>query len=88
MRDALSLTDQAIAFGGGKVADADVVAMLGTIDHKLIEQLVRALITANGSAILQAVAAFSEHAPDYYGALGDLITFCIVWRLLRLCLKR
>lgn len=75
MRDALSLTDQAIAFGGGKVADADVVSMLGTIDHKLIEKLVRALIHGSGPDILTAVAEFSEHAPDYYGALGELITF-------------
>ncbi len=75
MRDALSLTDQAIAFGGGKVSDADVTAMLGTIDHRLIEKLVRALIAGDGAAVLSAVAEFSEHAPDYYGALGDLITF-------------
>ncbi|HEY7773916.1 MAG TPA: DNA polymerase III subunit gamma/tau [Marinagarivorans sp.] len=75
MRDALSLTDQAIAFGSGKVADADVVSMLGTIDHTLIEKLVRALINGSGPDILTAVAEFSEHAPDYYGALGELITF-------------
>lgn len=75
MRDALSLTDQAIAFGAGKISDADVVAMLGTIDHKLIEQLVRALINSDGGAVLNAVAVFAEHAPDYFGALGDLITF-------------
>ena len=75
MRDALSLTDQAIAFGGGKVSDTDVIAMLGTIDHKLIEKLVRALINGSGPEVLTAVAEFSEHAPDYYGALGELITF-------------
>ena len=33
MRDAMSLTDQAIAFGAGEVNEADVRAMLGTIDH-------------------------------------------------------
>ncbi len=75
MRDALSLTDQAIAYGGGKVADNDVVAMLGTIDHRLIEQLVRGLIQGSGPALLNAVASFSEHAPDYSSALADLITF-------------
>ena len=75
MRDALSLTDQAIAYGGGKVADNDVVAMLGTIDHRLIERLVRGLIQGDGPALLNAVASFSEHAPDYSNALADLITF-------------
>src|SRR5690606_5561955 len=44
MRDALSLTDQAIAFGSGKVASEDVTAMLGTIDHRFIENLMTALI--------------------------------------------
>ena len=74
MRDALSLTDQAIAFGSGKVASADVSAMLGAIDHKLIEQLMTALIDGDGASLLQAVAHFAEQSPDYHGALGDLIT--------------
>jgi DNA polymerase-3 subunit gamma/tau len=75
MRDALSLTDQAIAFGGGKISDPDVITMLGTIDQRLIEKLVRALIKNSGVDLLSAVAEFAEHAPDYYGALGDLILF-------------
>lgn len=74
MRDALSLTDQAIAFGSGKVAASDVTAMLGTIDHKLIEQLMTALIQGDGAALLKAVAHFAEQSPDYHSALGDLIT--------------
>ena len=44
MRDAMSLTDQAIAFGEGKVLAADVRAMLGTLDHgQRLEMLQRAL---------------------------------------------
>jgi DNA polymerase-3 subunit gamma/tau len=74
MRDALSLTDQAIAFGNGKVASADVSAMLGAIDHKLIEQLMTALIDGDGASLLNAVAQFAEQSPDYHSALGDLIT--------------
>lgn len=74
MRDALSLTDQAIAFGSGKVADADVTAMLGTIDHKLIGRLVAALAASNGAELLTAVAQFADQAPDYHSALGDLVT--------------
>ena len=73
MRDALSLTDQAIGFGSGKISDADVSAMLGTIDHKLIERLMGALISCDAQTVLNAVAEFSEHAPDYHAALGDLI---------------
>lgn len=74
MRDSLSLTDQAIAFGCGKIASADVASMLGTIDYQLIAQVMQGLIDGDGRALLQAVAAFAEHAPDYFGALGDLVT--------------
>lgn len=74
MRDSLSLTDQAIAFGCGKVASSDVAAMLGTIDYQLIAQVMQGLIDGDGRALLEAVAAFAEHAPDYFGALGDLVT--------------
>jgi len=73
MRDALSLTDQSIAFGGGKVLEADVSTMLGSIDHVLINDIVSALLTHDGKSILQAVAKFADHAPDYDSALADLI---------------
>src|SRR5690606_26955251 len=43
MRDALSLTDQAIAFGSGKVLEAEVRVMLGTIDQGVVFSLVEAL---------------------------------------------
>ena len=74
MRDALSLTDQSIAFGGGKVAEMDVASMLGTIDHQLVQSIIGALVQNDGRAILNAVAKFSEHAPDYSAALADLLT--------------
>lgn len=74
MRDALSLTDQSISFGGGKVSEDEVASMLGTIDHKLVQSLVGALVAGDGSQILTAVAKFAEHAPDFDVALADLIT--------------
>ena len=74
MRDALSLTDQAISFGGGKVSEIDVASMLGTIDHKLVQNIIDALIELDGQKLLTAVAQFSEHAPDYSAALADLTT--------------
>jgi DNA polymerase-3 subunit gamma/tau len=55
MRDGLSLLDQAIAYGGGKLAVAEVRAMLGTIDQDSIERLLQAL-TVNDAAGLLAVA--------------------------------
>ncbi len=73
MRDALSLTDQAIGFGSGTVADADVNAMLGTIDHRLIENLVTHLVAGSGAGVLSAIADFAGQSPDYETALADLI---------------
>lgn len=75
MRDALSLTDQAISFGQGKITEVDVNSMLGTIDRTYIVDLVRALCNDDGTALLQRVAAMAEHSPDYEQALSELINF-------------
>lgn len=74
MRDAMSLTDQAIAFGGGKVAESDVAAMLGTIDQNLVYQVLEALVSSQGQQVLKAVEQLSEHAPDYSAALAELLS--------------
>ncbi|HEY7884235.1 MAG TPA: DNA polymerase III subunit gamma/tau [Cellvibrionaceae bacterium] len=74
MRDALSLTDQAIAFGSGKVTAAEVGAMLGTIDRAAVYAIIRALVASDGKAALDAVAAMAEQAPDYASALADILS--------------
>ncbi|GGK74920.1 DNA polymerase III subunit gamma/tau [Amphritea balenae] len=74
MRDALSLTDQAIAFGAGEVVEADVRAMLGTIDQRLVYRLVDCLAEHNGRELLTAVDDLSRFSPDYNTVLGDLIS--------------
>jgi len=74
MRDAMSLTDQAIAFGGGKVADVDVRAMLGTIDQNLVYQVLDALVSTDAAQVLSAVEQLAQHAPDYSGALAELLS--------------
>jgi len=74
MRDALSLTDQAIAFGSGKITESDVRAMLGTIDRVLVYDILQALAGLDGKAVLAAVERLSELAPDYGGALAELLS--------------
>jgi DNA polymerase III subunit gamma/tau len=74
MRDALSLTDQAIAHGGGKLTEVEVGAMLGTIDLTAIADISRGLANGDGTAVLAVVQRMSEHAPDYTAALGDLLS--------------
>ena len=74
MRDALSLLDQAIAFGGGKVTEAEVQAMLGSIEQDHVFRLLEDLATGNGAAVLQTVADLAQQAPDYADVLAELIT--------------
>lgn len=74
MRDALSLLDQAIAFGGGKLLDTEVRSMLGSIEQTYIYELLQALVDANGSALLQQVQQLSAQVPDYADVLSELIT--------------
>ncbi|MEQ6916575.1 DNA polymerase III subunit gamma/tau [Halomonas aquatica] len=72
MRDAMSLTDQAIAFGQGEVCHADVAAMLGTLDHRHVLALVEALAEVDAARLLAEVTALAEHGPDFAAVLDDL----------------
>ncbi len=74
MRDALSLTDQAVAFGGGALNEADVRAMLGTVDRGRVLDLVEAVIAGAPETVMQGVAAIAEHAPDFAATLDELIS--------------
>jgi DNA polymerase-3 subunit gamma/tau len=54
MRDALSLLDQAIAYGGGRVEDAAVREMLGVVDRRDLERILEALVAGDGRALVGA----------------------------------
>ena len=73
MRDAMSLTDQAIAFGEGKVLAADVRAMLGTLDHGQVFDVLHALIEGDAKALLEAVRHLAEQGPDWNGVLSEML---------------
>ncbi|CAI8787459.1 DNA polymerase III subunit gamma/tau [Pseudomonas chlororaphis] len=73
MRDAMSLTDQAIAFGEGKVMAADVRAMLGTLDHGQVYDVLHALINGDAKALLEAVRHLAEQGPDWNGVLSEIL---------------
>ncbi len=72
MRDALSLTDQLIAFGGGKVDEKNARGMLGTIDRDHVSKLARALVAGDAAQLLAAAKALEEFSPDYAQVLDDL----------------
>ncbi|WP_339674683.1 DNA polymerase III subunit gamma/tau [uncultured Zhongshania sp.] len=73
MRDALSLTDQAIAFGSGKLGEADVRQMLGTIDHNSVYRLIEALASSDGAGLLAVVADLAEMGADFPGVISELL---------------
>ena len=72
MRDALSLTDQAIAYGGGKVEAAAVEAMLGTVRRDYLFDLLDALAAQDGDALLDHARQLAERGIAFDAALQDL----------------
>ena len=53
MRDALSLTDQAIAFGAGEISEATLRQMLGSVDRSYVFRLIEALAAGDGKTIFE-----------------------------------
>ncbi|MDH5444620.1 MAG: DNA polymerase III subunit gamma/tau [Gammaproteobacteria bacterium] len=74
MRDALSLLDQAVAFGGGKLSDSDIRSMLGSIEQTYVYELLQALAASDGAAVLQQVQQLATQVPDFGDVLSEIIT--------------
>jgi len=74
MRDALSLTDQSISYGSGKITQAEVAAMLGTLDQASVYEILTALASLDGKSVLGAVHNMAEQAPDYTNALAEMLS--------------
>lgn len=72
MRDALSLTDQAIAYGGQTVNESEVRAMLGAIDQSYLYQLLNALLAHDGSSLIAQAKVMEERSLSFEAALNDL----------------
>lgn len=72
MRDALSLTDQAIAHGSGRLSADEVRAMLGTVSRTKVLDLLAAIAVNDAKLALDVVDDLATHSPDYAGALDEL----------------
>ncbi|HEY0954786.1 MAG TPA: DNA polymerase III subunit gamma/tau, partial [Roseateles sp.] len=72
MRDALSLTDQAIAFGAGSLSEAGVRQMLGSVDRGHVVAIVDALAAASGEAVVAQADALRGAGLSAAGTLEDL----------------
>jgi len=74
MRDALSLLDQAIAYGNGAVQASDVQAMLGNISSQHLVALVEAVINQNANELIDIIQNISNYSSDFSQVLQQLIT--------------
>lgn len=74
MRDALSLLDQSIAYGNGKVIFSDVKTLLGTIDSETLYQIIQALVDQDANLLLENATRLAEQGIDFRHALADLLS--------------
>ncbi|WP_036665510.1 DNA polymerase III subunit gamma/tau [Paludibacterium yongneupense] len=72
MRDALSLLDQAIAYGVGRVEEEGVRAMLGAVDRAYLYSLLQALAAADGTRLMREADALAERGVGFDSALAEL----------------
>ncbi|MCX7237940.1 DNA polymerase III subunit gamma/tau [Polynucleobacter sp.] len=72
MRDALSLTDQAIAYAAGKVTEESVRGMLGTLDDAYLIRILDCLIAKDGASLLSVANEMGERSMSFSLALQDL----------------
>ena len=72
MRDALSLTDQAIAFGGGRLEEAAVRQMLGSVDRSHVFRLIEALAQGDGKTVVEISESLRIHGLNAASALEEM----------------
>ncbi|HEX5123477.1 MAG TPA: DNA polymerase III subunit gamma/tau [Rhodanobacteraceae bacterium] len=84
LRDGLSLLDQAIAHGGGKLVAADVHAMLGTVERAKVRTLIDILAAGDGAALLEEIERIASFAPDFAQVLDELASLLHRIQLLQL----
>ena len=74
MRDALSLTDQAIAFGSGELLEASVRLMLGSVDRSYVFRLLDALARGDGKTVVETSEALRLHGLSAASTLEEMTT--------------
>jgi DNA polymerase-3 subunit gamma/tau len=76
MRDGLSLTDQAIAYGGGRVEESTVRAMLGSVERTRALALMQALAARDAAALLGVLTELRERGVSAAGTLEEIAQLC------------
>jgi DNA polymerase-3 subunit gamma/tau len=73
MRDALSLLDQAVAFGGKRVAADDLMTLLGSVPHELLRGVLDATLARDAAGALRSLAAVQDYGCDVRQFSGELM---------------
>jgi DNA polymerase III subunit gamma/tau len=73
MRDALSLTDQAIAFGNGTITESGVTAMLGLVNQAQVLDLLESVASKNAAQVLTRIEQLADYQPDFTAICGSLL---------------
>ena len=88
MRDALSLTDQAIAFGNGELLEAGVRQMLGSVDRGHVFRLIEALAQGDGKTVVDTSEALRRDGLSAASTLEEMTRGAAgAWRCCRPCLR-
>ena len=74
MRDALSITDQAVALSGDSLRESELLSMLGCLDRRLYLDLLRAVYRKQGAEMYRILDSIDSYSPDYRRMLDDLIS--------------
>ena len=74
MRDALSITDQAISYGQGGLIEKDLVEMLGLVGRDKVEVLLREIAGGNLEKLLDITSELAQQGTDFVSLLGDIVS--------------
>jgi len=74
MRDALSLLDQALAFGGGSIQEQEVRDMLGSVSRDKVIRLLKSVLQRDAQQTMNVVAELAELSPDFENVLAELLS--------------
>jgi DNA polymerase-3 subunit gamma/tau len=73
MRDALSLMDQVVAFGGSSIRHSDLEALLGAVPQELVRDMVTALLNQQSADALRAIAKLLDQGHDVRTYCGEIV---------------
>lgn len=73
MRDALSLLDQAIAYGGKTISHADLELLLGAVPQELVQELLRAIMAQDSPAVLTCLANLLDQGHDLRAFCAEVV---------------